>query len=77
MKTIVGNHKREVERIHRETKKRIRELQNQLLSDYFKQIEEPEKTLFNKIFPHGVPKAKVNQALDLLERTIEKKRNTW
>jgi len=73
MKSIIGNAKRQEEDIHRDTKKRIQKLKMDLLATYFVQLTQQEQGLFNQIFPHGVPKAKLNQALDLMERTIENK----
>lgn len=51
---------------------KIEEFKHTLLQDMLKQCTTNEKAFFNRIFPDGISKDKVEQAILLVERTLDK-----
>lgn len=55
-------------------KKAVKKVGDDMLNSLIAQLTESQIRKFNRIFPEGVPKDKINDAIDLCERTIKKNR---
>jgi hypothetical protein len=58
-----------------QVQKEIEQFTRGLLQDRLAQCSESQQEFFHRIYPEGVPTDKLENAIDLCDRTIKKKRN--
>ena len=51
---------------------KIDKLEDDTLKELLPQLTEPQRDLFNKCYPNGVPRSKMVNAIDVCERTVKK-----
>ena len=56
--------------------KQVEKFKRQLLENLLAECTKPQRELFEKCFPDGVPAEKMQTALGLCERTVKKNRAT-
>lgn len=50
----------------------VEDMKRTMLADALATCSEPQRALFMRIYPHGVPLAALDSAFDLVERTVRK-----
>lgn len=54
----------------------VNTFKRQLLQDILSKCTDSQKTMFDRIYPHGAPDDKLDYAIDLCDRTIKNNQKT-